>query len=307
VVAAAQALTMKTRWLLNIGLALLVGVLVLIAVYKPGAKQEEATGAPLTMLAPEAITRIRLLRPKQAEIVLTKSGDDWRVSAPRAARANGFRIGALTRLADTRVKTAFPAKPAELGQYGLDRPVATLFLNDAEIRFGGLHPLANELYVLHADRVQLVPADVLRTASAPLEELLSPNLLEDQLKIVALRFPGFALKQNAQGAWTRTPEMKELSSDRLNRFVDEWRYARALSVAADSGKPARERVLLTIADGDQSRTLEFGVRARHPELVLVRADEKLAYHFPADAVGRLLELRPEPEAPAAPPGVPAAK
>lgn len=287
---------MKNRWLLNIGLALLVGALVVLAIYRPGTKKPES-GMPLTTLTPETIQRIRLWRPGQPEIDLEKTGDDWRMTAPRAARANGFRLAELTRLASIPVKVRFPAVAADLGRYGLDHPLASVFLNDAEIRFGAMHPLNNELYALHDNQVQLIPAGALRTAIAPLADLLSTSLLEDKTKILALQLPGFSLKQNDQGAWVRTPENKQLASDRINQFVDEWRYARALSVTPYSGQAATEHVVITVANGAKPRTITLGVLTRKPELVLVRPDEKLAYHFPAETGKSLMQLQPD-DAPA---------
>lgn len=283
---------MKNRWLLNIGLTLLVAALVLLVLYKPGAKKE-AEGTPLTALAADAIQRVRLVRPKQPEIMLEKNGEDWRLIAPRSARANNFRVNELLRLAATRVSTRFPVAPAELGKYGLDQPLATLFLNDAEIRFGGMHPLDNQLYVLHDGQVQLIPTSVFRAVSAPPSDFFSTSLIEDKAKLLAFKFPAFGLKQNEQGAWTRTPELKDLGSDQVNRFVDEWRHARALSTAAYSGKPVKERVILTLADGDQQRVLEFGVLAYKPEFILYRKDENLEYSFPEETGTRLLQLKPE--------------
>lgn len=284
---------MKSRWLLNIALIFLVGILVWFAVSRSGSKTE-SPGPPLTALAPESVERIRLLRPRQPEVLLERNGTAWSLRAPRTARANPYRAGELTRLAAARASTRFPAKPGELGQYGLDNPVATVFLNDTELRFGGMHPLKGEIYVQQGDQVFLIPAAPLRAVSSPLDELLSPALLEDPVKIASLQFPGFSLKQNEQGAWLRTPEMKDLGSDAIHRFVDEWRHARALSVQPFSGKPAKERVRIAVVEDAGPRTLEFSVAARKPELVLVRLDEGLAYHFPADAVTRLLELKPDP-------------
>jgi len=283
---------MKNRWLLNIGLTLLVGTLVLLVLYKPGARKE-AEGTPLTALTADAIQRVRLVRPKQPEIALEKNGEDWRLTAPRSARANNFRVNELLRLAATRVSTRFPAVPADLGKYGLDQPLATLYLNDAEIRFGGMHPLDNQLYVLHDGQVQLIPTSVFRAVSAPLHDFLSTSLIEDKAKLLAFKFPTFGLKQNEQGAWTRTPELKGLGSDQVNRFVNEWRYARALSTATYSGKPVKERVTLTLADGDQQRVIEFGVLAYKPEFILYRKDENLEYSFPEETGTRLLQLKPE--------------
>jgi len=283
---------MKNRWLLNIGLVLLVAALILLVLYKPGARKE-TEGTPLTALTTDAIQRVRLVRPKQPEIVLEKTGEEWRLTAPRNARANSVRVNELLRLAGTRVSTHFPAAPAELGKYGLDQPLATLLLNDTEIRFGGIHPLENQLYVLHDSQVQLIPASVFRAVSAPLTDFLSTSLLEDKAKPLVFKFQTFSLKQNEQGAWARTPELKGLGSDQTNRFVDEWRYARALSAAPYSGKPVKERVTLTLADGGQQRSIEFGVLAYKPEFILYRKDEGLEYSFPEEIGTRLLRLKPE--------------
>lgn len=290
---------MKNRWLLNLALLLVIGLLATLAILKPGTKTEE--GTPLTALAADGIQRIRLLRPKQPEIVIEKSGDTWRLKAPRAARANDFRVNELLRLAGQRVKTRFPALPAELDQFGLTTPFATIFLNDIEIRLGATHPLKNEIYVQTGDAVALVSASLQRTASASVEEWLSPSLLEDKAKIVSLRFPDFTLKQNELGGWVRTPELKELSSDRTTRFVDEWRYARALSVTPAAGPGGQKHMTVTIQEGEKQRAIDFAVIARRPELILRRLDEGLDYRFPAELGPRLLELRPdETEKPTAP-------
>lgn len=283
---------MKNRWLLNIGLALLIAALVLVNVYQPGKKQEQE-GTPLTLLAPQDLRQIRLVRPQQTPVVLEKIGETWRMNAPRSARANEVRVNELAQLAGNRVKVRFPATATELAKYGLDNPLVTVFLNDREIRFGGMHPLESQIYVWHDGQVALVPAAALRTASAPVNDFLSTSLLEDKTKPVAFHLPGFSLKQNEQGAWVRTPELKELGSDAVNRFVDEWRFARALSVAPYSGKPVKERVTLNLADGDKTRILELGVLAREPEFIVYRKDEGLEYHFPADIGARLMQIKPE--------------
>jgi hypothetical protein len=283
---------MKNRWLLNIGLALLVGLLILLGLYKPGV-EKEIQGKLLTTLTAESVQRIKIVRPKQPEILLEKSGEVWQLNAPRQARANSYRVNELLALAAQRITTRFPAVPADLAKYGLDKPLATLFLDDAEIHFGGMHPLDNQLYVLHDGQVQLVPVSVLRTVSAPLNDFLSTSPIEDKARPLAFKFPAFSLKQNEQGAWIRTPELKGLGSDQVNRFVDEWRHARALSTAPYSGKPVKTRVTLTLTNGDKQRVIEFGVLAVKPEFVLYRKDEKLEYSFPEETGSRLMQLKPE--------------
>src|SRR4030067_1661134 len=104
---------MKHRWRLNIGLALLVGALILLVLYRPGTGKE-AQGTPLTAIPVDAVQRIKLVRPKQPEIVLERIGDHWRLHAPRKARARSFRGNELLSLAGTGVSTRFPRTPARL-------------------------------------------------------------------------------------------------------------------------------------------------------------------------------------------------
>ena len=283
---------MKNRWLLNLALALLVGALVLVALYKPGTRHEPE-GVPLTALAAEAVESVRIVRAGQPQIRIEKQADGWHITAPRAARANRYRMSDFTGLAEARVTARFAAG-TDLKQYGLARPLATVFLNDSEIRFGSLHPLSSQVYVLHDGEVKLLPAALLRAATVPLEDLFDPGLLEENAKLVELRLPGFRLRQSDTGSWVRTPELKGLGSDQINRFVDEWRYARALAVNPAARTPGRESVTITVRDGEARRDVEFRVIARKPELVLRRVDEKLDYHFPAETASRLLELMPEP-------------
>lgn len=283
---------MKNRWLLNLALVVLVGVLALLAVYKPGTRQEPP-GTPLTALKAEAIERVRIVRAGRPEIRIEKRGDTWHLAAPRGARANRFRMGDFVGLAEARASAHFAAG-TDLRQYGLDRPLATVFLNDIEIRFGALHPLSSEVYVLHAGEVKLLPAALLRAATVPLEDLFDAGLLAEDAKPLALRLPQFSLRQNDTGSWSRDPELKGLGSDRINRFVDEWRYARALAVNPASARTGRERLTITVREGEATRDVTFMVVARRPELVLRRLDEKLDYHFPAETASRLLELKPEP-------------
>lgn len=283
---------MKNRWLLNLVLALLVGALALVAVYRPGARPE-TPGTPLTALKAEAIERVRIVRAGQPEIRLEKRADGWHLTAPRAARANRFRMSDFTGLAEARATARFAAG-TDLKQYGLERPLATVFLNDVEIRFGALHPLASEVYVMHDGEVKLLPAALLRAATVPLDDLFDAGLLEENAKLVALRLPDFSLRQNDTGSWVRSPERKGLGSDQINQFVDEWRYARALAVNPASAKVSRERVTITVRAGEATRDVEFMVVTHRPELVLRRIDEKLDYHFPAETANRLLELKPEP-------------
>jgi len=60
-----------------------------------------------------------------------------------------------------------------------------------------------------------------------------------------------------------------------------------------TAKAPRERIRIKLLADGQSKVVEFAIVRRKPEVVLLRMDEHLAYHFPEDTGTRLLNLRPE--------------
>jgi hypothetical protein len=283
---------MNPRWWLNLGLLAAIGILVAIAVFKPGA-EKAVPKAALTALTADAIQTISIERPGQQPIVLEKTGERWRLTAPLGARANKFRIDNLVRVVAAESEARLPVDEAGLAQYGLDKPQLGVRFDDELIQFGAFHPLKQQLYVRYKDAIHLIGAHYFQAAAARFNDFLSSSLIEDEREPVAFRLPDLTLTR-VDGDWKLEPENKELSSDRIMQFVQEWRHARALAVNRYDGKPIKEHVHIGFADGAQGErnTLDIGIVARKPELILARKDEGLQYHFPADAGGRLLSLTP---------------
>ncbi len=279
---------MTRRGWTNLALALALGALAALAVLRPGLAPPPAP-PPLTALEAKGIQRIELERPREDMVVLERTGEDWRLTAPFSARASRFRIENLLRIAAAASEWQAPAAGEDLARYGLNRPQATLRLDGEELRFGALHPLKSQQYVLVRDTVHLVAASHFHSAATRREDFLDSALLEAGTGLQALVLPGLTLERGDKG-WRLTPANKDIASDRVQRLVDEWTHARALSVTRAGNRPATGRVTLRLAPG---RTLELAILERQPELVLRRADEGLEYHFPAEAAGRLLQLPPE--------------
>lgn len=283
---------MKNRWLLNLALLLLVTVLALFAWHRSN-DQSTDTRAPLTALAASDITRIIVEHPPRAPLELERTASGWRVLRPVKARANSFAVDNLLRLASAPIETTL-ASPSEPARYGLAPPTLTVRFNDTAIGFGQMHPLKDWHYVGVGAAVHLVGSRYYAYAVAPHTNYIDSRLIEPDRTLVALALPGFRVQREGDG-WKRAPENENLSSDRINDFIEEWRNARALSVERYSGRAVLERVELKFAAADgKAETLVLGVLARKPELVLYRADEGLEYHFPEETGTRLLTLNADP-------------
>jgi hypothetical protein len=286
---------MKRRWILLAVLGALIGVLAAVALLKPG--REAAHKPTLTALSADAIQSIRIERAGQPPIELARDGENWRMRAPIAARANRFLIENLLAVVGAPIEATVAAGAGELARYGLAPPLARLRLGEEEIAFGATHPFHPQQYVRYRDTIYLIASHFYGASAQKAELYLDTRLLAAGSRLTELKLAGFSVSQT-DGHWLRQPANPALSSDHINDFVSEWQQASALSVQRHSGKPPASWVALGVQQDGKPQTVRIGVLAREPELVLHRPDEGLDYHFPAELGQRLLQLEPPAPSPA---------
>jgi hypothetical protein len=279
---------LRRRWLLNAGLLVLIGVLAWVAIHRSD-QQKTVSAPPLTTLSADAVAHIRIERPGHPVITLEKTGGQWKLTAPLQARANVFNVNSLLRTLSAPSETRFPAQPAELAKFGLDKPRSRVWFENDEIAFGALHPLNNRIYVLYKNDVALIPGNHLAAAIYPYINFINSRLFEDGRKFTAIELPGFTLTLK-DGVWHRRPEDKKLSTDEINDFVSEWQNTSALTVDKYSGKKALGRIGIDSTLDGKNEKLELGILSYKPDFVLYRPDENLEYHFTEDTGKHLLNL-----------------
>ena len=281
---------LKRRWLLNAGLLGLIAALAWIVVQRSG-QQKDTPGPPLTGLSAAAVSHVRIERPEQPAIAIEKTGNEWKLTAPLPARANRLNVENLLHVLSAPAETRFPAVAAELPQYGLEKPSARVWLENEEIAFGALHPLKNQIYVLHNNEAALIPGYHLSAATYSYTNFIDSRLFEEDRKLASLRLPGFMLSLK-DGVWRRQPVDKKLTSDRINDFASEWQNARALSVDKYSGKQSIGKIDIGSIRNGKNEKLPLGILAYKPDFILHRQDENLEYHFTEETGKHLLNLTP---------------
>ncbi len=277
----------KSRLVLNLVLlAVLVG-LGLFAYLRPETQQ--AATFPLSSLARDEVTTIRVGRSGQPAVELFRQGNGWQMRAPFSARVDSFQVDRLLDIvqASSRHKLA----RENLDGYGLDPAQVTVTLNDQEFRFGAINEVTNEQYLATADAVYLVAPYIGYGIPYEIERYFSHRLLGEQEVPVAFAFRNWSLVKDEQGSWTVSGApprpAAELSADDINQWVSEWQLASSLRTEPYAGSAAiASDVTVTLKDG---RKLEFGVLARESEVVLLRRDENMRFQFGADAGARLLD------------------
>ena len=273
---------MSYRLWVNLALALAVVALAWLVFFKP--EPTDLSKHKLSALTALSISEITIAPAQRARIVLVKRADNWFVTAPFAARADAARVDGLLGLLSAESGQRFAAQ--DLARFELDRPLAHVKIGTQEFIFGGAHPLSNQLYVLTQGAVYLIsPVYFVDVAKQPMD-YAAKQLLEASENPVAFEFATFKLTRT-DGKWQKEPADAALSQDDANKFADEWRHAQALAVSQPPAFKATERITLRFASG---KSLTLHAAQQEQEWVVLREDEKLAYHFTLDAAKRLRDL-----------------
>lgn len=271
---------MKKSFWLNVALLLGVAVVGTFVYLRPPA--DAPVEHTVSTLTPVAATAARIERPGMATVVLEKKQGAWFLVAPFAARADEFMVQRLLAILQARTVHRFPAK--DLARFNLERPLARLIIEGQPFDFGLVNELSHEQYVLTGDAVYALSTRYGVALPTRPEALASRRLLAPGEAPVRIAPPGFTVT-DVQGRWVMDPAPGDWSQDEINRWVDEWRFATALRVEPHQQGESQQAVRLELRNGD---TLVVGILSRKPELILLRADQRLQYHFVSEVGKRLL-------------------
>ena len=271
---------MSGAWLRNAVLLAAVVALAAFIHFKPA--KDAAVEHPLSALKPAESRSIRIERAGARPIALDRKQDSWIITMPFAARADDFRVRQLLEILEARAANRLAA--ADLARFELERPAVQVTVDGQSFGFGMVNPVTREQYVLTGGAVYAVSPRYGAALPASAAELASRQLFGTGEIPIRIGLKTFTVEQR-DGKWRQTPAASDLSQDDFVRWVDEWRRAAAVRVEPQGkGKPLADiRVQMT-----GGAELALGLLAREPELVLLRADEKLQYHFRADTAKRLL-------------------
>ncbi len=280
----------------HLNVALGVVALAMVGGVMLAQKKSAPKAAPLTTLDAAAIERIAIKYPGKPEIDLAKKDGAWALTQPVAIAADPFEVQSLTALASSEERSTIDDLTSiKLADFGLDPAGFEIVLNDTPLDFGGVEPLRYQRYVKTAGHIALIDDPQSPALDSNYSDLVSKRLLPEGAEIAKIEVPGLVVARAPAGpGWTSLPVDAAASSDRLQKFADAWREARAtwnqaVSAMEPPPKAPTETAVLTLKDGS---VLSFIIASRSPQLVLERSDLKLRYNLPQTAVEQLLQLPP---------------
>lgn len=273
---------MSRQWIINLVLLAIVAVLTAILLLRPGLDQKNRT--PITKIQIGDVDSIRIRQPAAGAILLLRRDNRWYLQEPFAARASDFVINNVLAVAGASSQWSAAYNEQHANRYGMGQPRLIVELGTEKIVFGDTNPLNQQQYLLYRDRVHLVSGDLRWSMPGKADQYLDRRLLATETTPVGIDFNHRSRLRLVKGNWSLTPANPSLTTDALSRLVNEWKYASALKVAPYQGAPVIDRVGIHY-QGQSS--VEVGILAREPELVLYRANENLQYHFSRGTADRL--------------------
>ena len=247
----------------------------------------------LSELKAKSVKRIRVEPAQSATVELERDGESWRIAAPFTARADKMRVERLLAILDARSLAQMRA--TDLARYDLDRPRVKVTIGQQTFGYGAVNEATREQYVLTNDSVYAVPLSQRVAVPRDADALISRALFAPDEVPVRFDFEHFNAALQG-GTWAFVPPAADVGPDERNAWADSWRNASAMGAARHEGDAAAaESFTVHFKDG---RTIAFRVLAREPQLVLLRPDEGVRYHFQPEVAKKLFSppRPPQPEA-----------
>lgn len=126
------------------------------------------------------IHQIRIQRPDFADIVLDRTDDHWRISAPCHLPANTQRLAPLLGLVSPAAH-GYAATEIDLDAAGLLQPLASITFDDQQIDIGSTDLSGERRYIRRGQRVEFVPEWILSLTNGGLSALAELRLFPETL------------------------------------------------------------------------------------------------------------------------------
>ncbi|MFM9914023.1 MAG: DUF4340 domain-containing protein [Methylophilaceae bacterium] len=280
---------MKSRWILNLLLLLVVAGLGFYVYQRPVAVEKKEQIYNIASFEPADVTHLRIEVPARKAIVFEKKDGRWMMVEPYQGRADALSIGRVLSVALATSPEKFPL--ANAAQFGLDHPQMIIHADDKTFSFGMFNPVGGQQFVAHENQVYTLETIYGENATVQPLEFLDKHPLAKDEEIVDFDFgaleqwEGTHLKVHRadDGKWQVTAASKYKPNPNQQE-MDDWfvNWAELQAASVEPFVPVKEPQPFVLIKLKNGKVVKLVKMQESPELLLVREDEKLQYHFPQD-------------------------
>lgn len=236
----------------------------------------------------ETVQNLRIIR-QQKEIVLEQLDNRWRMIEPVQACVDEKKIREILEILTASSHRRFPL--TDLEHFGLDQPNVRLYINDEYFGFGGFAPITYQQYVATGDDIYLISPRYALTLPVSASDLINPGLLASHEIPVKFEMNRLIVEFR-NGNWnSRVQDSdKALNGEAIEHWVRLWQtvLAKEITLNQELGADFTETDRIKISLQDEQE-INLKVLQSESEIVLVRVNEGIGYHFPVDAGRQLID------------------
>jgi hypothetical protein len=254
---------------------------------RPKPVEQKAQEYPVSSLDINSFSRISIEIPAKKPVRFEKLQGRWRMTEPFQARADLASVGRIISVAGATSKVKLPA--TDLARFGLDNPSLKVRLDDQEFSFGMFNPIGGDQFVAYKGSVYTLPTVYGEGASIQPPELLNKHPLDDDEQIAGFDFSGLEqwessrmqLDMQKDGKWKVSVAVAKPKQEEINEwFSSNWQNLEANAVEPFTpDQNPHPYLILKLKSGKTIRLIKM---QESPELLLVREDQKIQYHFAQD-------------------------
>lgn len=265
--------------------ATIVGLVVFLYFRPQSQDSQEYSIASGTV---ETVQNISIIRQQQ-EIELKRLNTHWQLIKPVQAQADEKKVRDFLRILTATSHQRFPL--VDLERFGLDQPNVQLYLDEEYFAFGGFAPTIQRQYVLTDDHVYLISPSYLLALPASADDLISTQLLA--FNEIPVRFELNHLTIELQNEnWRITTQHSGETVDEkiLKQWIQLWQTAHAGAVTSRQEFAAdfvdKGFIKISLRSGQE---ITLKILQSEAEIVFLRVNEGIGYHFPIDTGLQLLD------------------
>lgn len=235
----------------------------------------------------EAAQSLRIVRQQQ-EIILKRLDNRWHLIKPVQARADEKKVSDILQILAATSNQRFSLE--DLERFDLDQPNVQLYIDDEYFGFGGFAPTTHQQYVATGDHVYLISPRYVLALPSSASDLISPELLASNEIPVRFELNHLTVElQNESWHVTMQHSGEVLDKEAIKYWTQLWQttHAGAVTLGQEFGSDFIEKDFIKISLQDGQK-INLKILQSEAEIVFLRVDDGIGYHFSVDAGQQLL-------------------
>tara|TARA_B110000971_G_scaffold216580_1_gene251836 strand:- start:388 stop:1284 length:897 start_codon:yes stop_codon:yes gene_type:complete len=282
---------MKGRWIVNTLMFILLLGGAIFAFTLNDKAPEKSTRYEISNLKLSDFNEININFPGRAKTSFKLSKNGWKMTSPYQTRADEFYVYRILSL--LAAKSSEKLSADDLGKYGLDQPRLKITFSsptlNEEFLFGNYNPITEDQYLFYSGNIFIISGGYSETASYEPLELIDKRPIAAYEEIEEFDFSRLEQWQEVglklgvkNNTWSVSGKDLIITQEGIRDWFElAWDSVPSKSLEFYKLDPRIGHKSFDILLKGNKKITFYRIQ-ESPELLLLRKDENLLYHFPGD-------------------------